>query len=59
MSMRDLSTEEIRAAFNGDDYPSTSYEGRCEHCGRDIGDGHEPDCPYYRPRRLAAGSLTR
>jgi hypothetical protein len=25
---------------------NNTYEGRCEHCGRDIGAGHEPGCPY-------------
>ncbi len=23
------------------------YEGWCDHCGRDIGTGHEPGCPYH------------
>lgn len=25
----------------------TPYEGYCQFCGREIGTGHEPQCPYY------------
>ena len=32
----------------------TSYEGYCDHCGRDIGAGHKPTCPYYSGASTAA-----
>ncbi len=27
-----------------------TYEGRCQFCKRDIGAGHDTDCPYYYPK---------
>lgn len=43
MSMRDLTNTEIRAAFNGDDYPPESYEA-CGCC--EINDYAEPEDDY-------------
>ena len=40
-------TDPVVQAVVGD---TAAYEGRCEHCGRDIGAGHETYCPYWRPR---------
>jgi hypothetical protein len=27
-----------------------TYEGRCDYCKRDIGAGHERECPYWHPK---------